>query len=835
MEAWLVTKQFMGYFMADKKHRNPIRIATTTQEREADAISEVLTRELLYNRNNKTLGIVLEDEDGNKYRQIVSGLVDEVNITKNENYETKLKEDIIIDSVTTQADHKGVDWKSQYKIAETTSERTVILLCKQDTDLETDMGVIGGEVLEVGAGVFGHYQISLTSTGSRLIKGATTFDKKARLVLAKYNGTYYYGIKFKSAAPANIYFAGWSKIPAGLSAPLYTTYNDGALSEVIELDDDSDTGTEVVDFEFLTYDDFTWEFFTAPYIKTTESSSAQYQSNQSTLTRRTDFLGVGTTHFGTGYAHNQRYYGLHWYDSVDYTYNGKTIDASNTIRFGTDTRGRYVQLSGEGIAGYVSVPGNDKGTVGFNVYNNTNTEINIKLTKILSDRHIGSDVAQVTIPAYTRQWAMFSDLSAGEYYFHQSGSVRYYEESISYNTVTETIRDANWNQDGDNNGYSLTNGLSITSSKATSWYEGTQANNSGYIDFAEAGRQSDPAMTLNVLGKASVKVGFTSINGNNTNIRISETLDTSDEKWRSSVSVDNPRTTSIKECVYDYNNDDTGKVYIMNEVGPVRILYVEIDYDENVSNGLEIAEVIQGLPDTGEDGSPHIIRLSGEITKEAILKIAESLRESTRQVILDCSKCVMEAQYVDWTADTDLHGAFANCVSLREFYYPMNVTSSGGNTFKNCSFLRKVVFNNELKRVGGDDQVWSWENNAMFAGARIKTIFIPKSVNKFGGYPFSYSNIVNLFIEEGSAILTSSNSTAFGQWNTWVAVKEPLRFRVPQSIYDVVKNVNTTFQGYGADGDGVNTIGPSCRISDHIALWDGDYESIDYTARYEVE
>ena len=212
--------------MADKKHRNSIRIATTTQERENEAIGVLLSRELLYNRNNKTLGIVLEDEEGNKYRQIVSGLVDEVNITKNENYETKLKEDIIIDSVTTQADHKGVDWKSQYRIAETTSERTVILLCKQDIDSKTNMGVIGGEVLEVGASVFGHYQISLTSTGSRLIKGATTFDKKARLVLAKYNGTYYYGIKFKSAAPANIYFAGWSKIHDGLSAPLYTTYND---------------------------------------------------------------------------------------------------------------------------------------------------------------------------------------------------------------------------------------------------------------------------------------------------------------------------------------------------------------------------------------------------------------------------------------------------------------------------------------------------------------------------------------------------------------------------------------------------------------------------------
>lgn len=819
--------------MGDKKHRNSIRIATTTQEREADAISEVLTRELLYNRNNKTLGIVLEDEEGNKYRQIVSGLVDEVNITKNENYETKLKEDIIIDSVTTQADHKGVDWKSQYKIAETTSERTVILLCKQDTELETDMGVIGGEVLEVGAGVFGHYQVSLTSTGSRLIKGATTFDKKARLVLAKYNGTYYYGIKFKSAAPANIYFAGWSKIPAGLSAPLYTTYNDGALSEVIELDDDSDTGTEVIDFEFSTFSDFTWEFYTAPYVKTTETSSAQYYSSQNNLTRRTDFLGIGTTRFGTGYAHNQRYYGLHWYDSVDYTYNGETTTASHGITFGNDNRGSYLQQGSSGLAGYISIPGNDKGEIGFYVYNATNSTRNIRLFKIKSDRHIGDQVGDlVEVPAYTVQWVMFRDLPAGEYYWRQSGTFRYYSVYESYNTVTETVRDAKWVQDGDNKDYSLTNGLFITSSKATSWYEDAQANNAGYIDFAEAGGQTDPAMTLKVLGKAFVKVGFTSIDGNNTNIRISETLDTTDEKWSSSVSVDNSSTTSIKECVYDYNSD-TGNVYIMNEIGPVRILYVVIDYDENISNGTKIAEIIQGLPDTGEDGSPHIIRLSDEITKEAILKIAESLRDPTRQVILDCSKCVMEAQYVDWTADTELHSAFANCVSLREFYYPMNVTSSGGNTFKNCSFLRKVVFNNEIKRIGGDDQVWSWENNAMFAGARIKTLFIPKSVNKFGGYPFSYSNVVNLFIEEGSTILTPIG-TAFGQWNTWVAVKEPLRFRVTQSIYDVVKNYNTTFQGYGADGDGVNTISASCRISDHIALWDGDYESIDYTARYEV-
>lgn len=243
--------------MADKKHRNPIRIATTTQAREADAINALLPRELLYNRNNKTLGIVLEDEEGNKYRQqIASCLVDEVNITKNENNETKLKEDIIIDTVTTKADHNGIDWKSQYKIAETSAERTIILLCTKNTEGATNIGVIGGEILEVGEGIYGHYKISLTPTGSGLLLGATTFEQKAALVSAKYNGTYYYGIKFKSTVPANIYFAGWDHFPDAASAPPYTSYNDADLSEIVELDDTSDIETTIE--LSITVDDWAW-------------------------------------------------------------------------------------------------------------------------------------------------------------------------------------------------------------------------------------------------------------------------------------------------------------------------------------------------------------------------------------------------------------------------------------------------------------------------------------------------------------------------------------------------------------------------------------------------
>ena len=278
-------------FMADKKHRNPIRIATTTQAREADAINALLSRELLYNRNNKTLGIVLEDEKGNKYRQqIVSGLVDEVNITKNENNETKLKEDIVINTVTTQADHNGIDWKSQYKIAETSAERTVILLCTKNTEDATNIGVIGGEILEVGEGVYGHYKISLTPAGSGLLLGATTFNQKAALVRAKYNGTYYYGIKFKSTVPANIYFAGWDHFPDVASAPPYTSYSDADLSEIVELDDTSDIETTIE--LSITVDSWAWNDYVEifAYVWTNGLSNGSWvQCSGSGTTVKLDF------------------------------------------------------------------------------------------------------------------------------------------------------------------------------------------------------------------------------------------------------------------------------------------------------------------------------------------------------------------------------------------------------------------------------------------------------------------------------------------------------------------------------------------------------------------
>ena len=219
--------------MEVKNKFNTVKIATCNDAHKAEAVNQLFERSLLFNRSDDICGIVISKNDEKQFIPI-SAIPDNVNIEKRDGIVT-LVENPVVDSITTKADHNGVDWKSQYKIAETSAERTIILLCTKNIENSTNIGVIGGEILEVGEGIYGHYKISLTPAGSGLLTGATTFEQKAALVRAKYNGTYYYGIKFKSTVPANIYFSGWDHFPEGAEAPLYTSYNDADLSEIIEL------------------------------------------------------------------------------------------------------------------------------------------------------------------------------------------------------------------------------------------------------------------------------------------------------------------------------------------------------------------------------------------------------------------------------------------------------------------------------------------------------------------------------------------------------------------------------------------------------------------------
>lgn len=497
--------------MGTKIHRNPVQIATTTNQYLDVALSQLKDREILYNRDTKELGIVFNHQFNS-----LSGAVDEVNITRDTDKKIALKDDIAVSSVTAFADHNGINWQSQYKIAETTTNRTIILLCKQDLNSESNIGLLGGDIIEKGNNVSSHYQFSLSTIGSRFLKGASTNKKKSKFCLTKYNNSYYYGINFKNSKPANIYFSGWVKIPEGVSAPEYTTYTDGDLSETTDLDSDSDAATQVV-----------------------------------------EILNVG-------------------------------------------------------------------------------------------------------------------------------------------------------------------------------------------------------------------------------------------------------------------GNSDS------------------------------VSDLITSLPNTGEDGFPHTIRLDGQITRETLLKIAVTLKaDSNKQVIIDCSKGTMEPGHTDWRIDgvtpitykgttylMSLNSCFSNCIGLREFYYPKNVVSSGSNTFNGCSFLRKVAFNKEMESIGDTQYQWAIESNSLFAGARIKTLFFPKNIKVFGGYCFANSNIRNIYIEESSEFVTQPTVT-YGGWCSFIKTKKQIKFFIHQDLYNrwnALGTINSAGNGsMGCIGDGIQYLGPSDLWSDHIVLWEGTEETIDYT------
>lgn len=794
--------------MADKVHRNPIRIATTTQEREADAISALKSRELLYNRNNKTLGIVLEDEEGNNYRQIVSGLVDEVNITKNENYETKLKEDIVIDSVTTQADHNGVNWKSQSLFAKTSDgtdndgdSRQVILLCKQDLEKAKGAAFIGGEMIEVGTGIYSHYQVSMTSTGSRLIKGASTFTKKAKFIIVKYNptGEYYYGIKFFSGIPANIYFAGWADFPDELKAPTYTEYGDSDLSELIELDDDSDTGTQVVDIIIKALVDYTWEFYEG-YETITEVSK-----NWTMSSIKLSFQN-GTISFNNN-------------DSGYYFGSFAKIENSRAYFLGTSStvtkNGNYIRVSsGSGNHMVIGVD-EDNATISITAMSNGNSS-NGGLRGLRIVNATTGEIAGATqgINAWSDTTVTWTGIPKGDYYVYAQGSMFYKSMSL-YGTkaVEDDDQPTGWVQNGNNSGYDLGYELTVLSTGNTKWYSSSVASNAGYIVFPR-GSYENPMLSLNVYGDCSVTLGFTSTTNNSANVRLTRTLDTTSDLWDSSVSKDSSSASSITEVTYSYTGDygTLATIYALAETGAVNLLYVKLDYSSTgTSAGEQIVNCIKMLPNTGEDGSPHILKPTAILYKADILEIAQNCLNAQCQIELDLSNCTVGGDATDWRTDEDLNTAFQGCNTLRKFVYPKGVLSAGGKTFLNCAYLRYVVFNKECTAIGTGSS-WTSANTGCLSGARVSELFLPKELQDWGGYFFAQNNCLKFFFYPANWYIRNGKGPAdFGwMWNCFSLARGDFKFYLPShqtsdgvwatadddiECYNQWKDVDKTFSG----------------------------------------
>ncbi len=759
--------------MGDKFHRNPVQIPSTTQARLDEAFAELKNRELLYNRGKKELGIKIDDE-----LIIPKPRVDEYNVTYNEDDEIALKDDITVDSVTARADRQGVDWKSQTVLAETTDERTIILICVKDNDRETGMvGFFGGEIVELGEDVESHYQVSLTSTGSRLIKGATTNKKKAKPCFVKYNGDYYYGIHFKESSPAKIYHAGWSNIPGPLAAPSYTTYTDGDFSEIVDLDDDSETGTEVIELSWADIESYNWEFIG----ELTSRQTVNFRNNYNTV-------GSGNSRYYP-LTSNIRLYPVNRNGSNTATvelhpeWGSITVEGRDVtnVRFTITDDVGYVTLRLKNWGGMNNIPRQGANMV---IYPDNGTG-NAPNTAQQLESHYFPYAATGT-DGYISDFT-FGPLPRGTYWIRQ-GSGGYNTKIEYYILQTEAYSgEDEMVTTGDYYNYDFNRGLKIKTHNDIHW-EAVRNGNSGVVicDAPTNELDSEGLLQVEVLGPCRFTVGFSKLpedEAPTATLLISESLEAGDEAWQRAVQGHSQSDATITDVTYEYSGRWGKKqtLYIATD-RPAAIYYAAIEYP-SFSGGTIIADIIRGLDETGEDGTPHIIRPSGVIDKASLLTIASVCLNSEKQLTIDLSNCTAAANAQNWSDDDDLSIAFQGASSIQKFIYPKGVLTAGKAPFLNCSFLREIEFNDEMYQLGYD--TWVNRNQGFFSGARIKEVWLPKQLGQrtgvaaWGGYFMAQNNVLSLYIRPDSYyaqnivnivdIFTNQDwsNAAHMYWSTW--------------------------------------------------------------------
>lgn len=744
-----------------------------------------------------TNSVIVETYDDTVTIPLTELKVDNKNIVLDALKQIALANDITVNSVTATADGKGLNWKSQELLASTTTDHKIILLFKQDTDQSNGIAVIGGELLEIGDSTYGHYEVSFTSTGSRFLKGSTTTKKKAKLVLAKYKSEYYYGIRLKSSEATNVYFAGWKNVPAALGAPDFDTYKDEDLSDIVELNDDSDTGVQVIDWIIKILIDRTWEFENGPQTITTTTETIAASSN-ALGNRQMTSLKLSNNNNEEIYAYFQEAKSARLYavatNNQNYTSNGY-----------------YYIRQGSGSHWVIGID-EDSLTLKITAHVSGNSNRTLRIYKASANNRAltttGSELYKATMTSTDQTFEV--TLDKGDYVISCTGSAYYKEFNIDAVTYTADNTLSNWNQNGNNQGYDLDNDLYIGTSHNIKWYSSSIANNAGYIVATNSNTYGNPMFKLTVFAACTVTVGFCSADGDNSDVRISESeTGSSDDATATSTS-----DSTITECTYTYNatTEKDGKtIYIFNEDGAVNFMYIKLAYfDGGETAGEAIVKVIKSLPETSETGSPHILRPQAELTKADILLIAHNLLNQKVQIALDLSNCTVASDATNWRDDTDLNKAFQGNNSLREFYYPQGVQYAGGMTFLNCAFLEKIVFSDSITAIGTGTS-WTSANTGYLSGCKCSEIFLPKNLNNdWGGYFFAQNNCLKYFFYPynkmfKNGVLPSSFNWI---WNTFSLARGDFKFMLPShkisedewatedsngECYNTWKNVSKSF------------------------------------------
>lgn len=162
------------------------------------------------------------------------------------------------------------------------------------------------------------------------------------------------------------------------------------------------------------------------------------------------------------------------------------------------------------------------------------------------------------------------------------------------------------------------------------------------------------------------------------------------------------------------------------------------------SNSSELEQILKGLGNTGEDGSPYRLNVSGTLTLANLEAIAALCRDPEKQIYLDLSGAVVASDAEVW--DTDL---FRNCVSLRGFKVPQGLKQIVGTVFLWCTYLRELDLSaskGTLNMIGGAVEGTWGASVSLLTSTRVRSLIIPNSVTFLSSYFVGASNIKDLIL-----------------------------------------------------------------------------------------
>lgn len=171
-----------------------------------------------------------------------------------------------------------------------------------------------------------------------------------------------------------------------------------------------------------------------------------------------------------------------------------------------------------------------------------------------------------------------------------------------------------------------------------------------------------------------------------------------------------------------------------------------------------VADAISNLSETGVNGDPHLLVVTGTLTAAQLVAIAAELKKSSVQVTLDLSAATVASDAKDWSSST-LQSLFYRCVSLRSLLMPRGVTTIGSQNFSGCSSLLSLKINNQVTTIKSSTS-GSTLSSAPFIGTAMETLELPSSLTTWNAYTLYGTNIKTITMPSS---WTSVANLSYGQ------------------------------------------------------------------------